>query len=122
VETYPLFDGENRWPFAFEIDNIAVSPDACARVLHDVPGVSDVEVPRRRFLEETRVTFRYHGLPFEVWEPYGDNSRYWIGPIDPKKSKIDVTPIENAFKQLSLPVSTVADLLAPLRRLMRKRR
>ena len=31
-------------------------------------------------------------------EPYGDNSRYWIGPIEPP-SQQDISPIHEAFQQ-----------------------
>ena len=33
-----------------------------------------------------RLSFQVNSEPFVVWEPWGDSSRYWVGPVD-----IDVT-------------------------------
>jgi len=50
-------------------------------MLRTLPEVSAVRV-RRMFVESTdgRVFFTYRGEPFVVWEMFGDNSRYWVGP------------------------------------------
>ncbi len=45
------------------------------------------------------------GQPFAiVLEPYGDNSRYWIGPKEPAENALDVGDIENAFKAYRPPL------------------
>ncbi|MCY1562005.1 hypothetical protein D9M68_993370 [compost metagenome] len=33
-----------------------------------------------------------------VWEPFGDNSRYWIGPQEAERD-VDFATVEMAFKQ-----------------------
>jgi hypothetical protein len=43
-------------------------------------GVTDV---KRTWFNEDRIKFLFHGEPFVVNEPFGDNSRYWIGPVEP---------------------------------------
>ena len=56
-------------------------------------------------------------------EPFGDNSRYWIGPVNPSHGKPDITAIEDAFKRSeSFTVSLLLDVLTlrPLRRRLRR--
>lgn len=36
------------------------------------------------FREQTFCEFEVEGVRFEAEEPYGDNSRYWIGPSPPR--------------------------------------
>ncbi len=31
---------------------------------------------------EIHTEFTFDGAKFVVWEPFGDNSRFWIGPSD----------------------------------------
>jgi hypothetical protein len=54
------------------------------RALERVQGVTIVRRPR--FLswlrEEVFCEFELGGARYEVWEPFGDNSRYWVGPAD----------------------------------------
>ncbi|MES2049846.1 MAG: hypothetical protein V4447_15700 [Pseudomonadota bacterium] len=46
------------------------------------------------------MTFKFHGKAAVVNEPWGDNSRYWIGLEDPDAlPHIDITSIHEAFKQ-----------------------
>ena len=40
-----------------------------------------------------RATFRYLSDNFAVTEPFGDNSRYWVGPVEPSTRR-DITAIE----------------------------
>jgi len=80
MKTYPLRRDDGTM-YAFEIENAYASPWALAKVLRPLPEVSAVRV-RRMFVESTdgRVFFTYRGEPFVVWEMFGDNSRYWLGP------------------------------------------
>ena len=41
--------------------------------------------------------FECGGETCVVHEPFGDNSRYWIGPAFPERSAIDMRPIQQAF-------------------------
>ena len=42
--------------------------------------------------EEVFCEFLLGGARFEIWEPYGDNSRYWIGPAGANAA--DMRPTE----------------------------
>ena len=123
--TYPVLATEAGCTAAFEIENLGVTRGGCARLLRKIPGVTDVQpIKLRRLLRtDQRVTFKYLGQAFEVMEPFGDNGRYWIGPVNPSNGKPDITAIEDAFKRSeSFTVSLLLDVLTlrPLRRWLRR--
>lgn len=93
MKTYPIIndDGSLR---GFEIA-VPLSHRPIYRALRSVEGVTDI---RRTWFNEDRIKFKFNGEPFIVWEPYGDNSRYWIGPSEPL-SEQDISPIHVAFQQ-----------------------
>jgi hypothetical protein len=98
MRTYPLRD-ELGQTFAFEIDNFLVTQRLLSKVLQRVPGVSEVKVrPMFRRPFDIQARFIYQGRRFIVWEPYADNSRYWIGPENCDQATIDVSGIEKTFK------------------------
>ena len=81
-----------------------------ARVLTAVPRVAGVR-KRRPFSkwEEIHIWFSFAGHDWVVWEPFGDNSRYWIGPQNPT-AIVDFSQVEDAFKryQPSIPRRVLA--------------
>jgi hypothetical protein len=61
---------------------------------------------------DIHVEFKYMGQAYIVWEPFGDNSRYWIGPADMVagtedvpdiQSPSDLVRLEDAFKRYHPP-------------------
>jgi hypothetical protein len=95
MRTYPMLrpDGSLR---GFEITSSWLTFRPLLKLLRLVPGVSDV---RRNWFNDDRVTFKFHGKQAVVNEPWGDNSRYWVGLEDPDASpEIDISPIHKAFK------------------------
>ncbi len=106
MKTYPLSQkGEDDQPIAFEIDNVYVGPGTIVSLLKGLPGITDVQkfgfggIPR-----EIHVRFKYDGHDYVVWEPYGDNSRYMIGPDKPDECRKSIRPIEEAFKRYQPPL------------------
>ena len=91
LRTHPSTDEATGRTLAFEIDNIYMSLAAVARVLTAVPCVAGVR-KRRPFSkwEEIHIWFSFAGHDCVVWEPFGDNSRYWIGPKNPTDSSTSV--------------------------------
>ena len=123
--TYQVLATEAGCTAAFEIENLGVTRGGCARLLRKISGVTDVQsIKWRRLLRtDQRVTFKYFGHDFEVTEPFGDNSRYWIGPVSPSNGTPDITAIEDAFKRAeSFTVALLLDVLTlrPLRRWLRR--
>jgi hypothetical protein len=65
------------------------------RILESVDGVTQV---RRNWFNENHFSFYFLGRECVVNEPFGDNSRYWIGPteLDPP---LDMRPVHEAFRK-----------------------
>lgn len=97
VTTYPILNDGGQ-PFAFEVENIYLTLSKAAAVLRSVQGVSDIQ-QRGLFRRpmDVHLRFRYCGEPFVVWEPYGDSSRYWIGPDEPAQLHPDIGALQTAF-------------------------
>jgi hypothetical protein len=94
MKTYPIY-GENGLCTAFELGSVYVSPGKIASLLESVPGVTQIN--RKSLRGDVRVEFKYSNNDFVTVEPFGDNSRYWIGPIEFEKSQIDVNVIKAVF-------------------------
>jgi hypothetical protein len=103
MRTYPHVIEGHEVPSSFDIENAYVSPATVGRILSSVDGVANVEV-RRPFsaFREVHVRFTYADVPCIVSEPYGDNSRYWIGSGEGAQP-IDARPLEEAFKRYEPP-------------------
>ena len=63
--------------------------------------------------DDVHIEFKYREQPYIVWEPFGDNSRYWIGPKDSALSITEASVLENAFKRYrpSLHRAILGDVL-----------
>jgi hypothetical protein len=96
MRTFPIKD-DHRNVFAFEI-HAQYLGWRLARRLRDIPGISDVR-PRRWWVGSTdvHIRFRYRGREYLVWEPYEDNSRWWIGPEDESDPFISLDEVERAI-------------------------
>lgn len=80
MKTFPVRSASGR-SRAFEIENIYLSMRQLRRLIGEADRVHNVRVPGRREQREgVRLEFDYDGEPYMIWEPYADNSRFWIGP------------------------------------------
>lgn len=106
MRTYPHEDNAGNVT-AFEIENAYISIRKIQKLLSSVDGISNC---RRRKLfsrnEEFRLAFDYLGTVFLVLEPFGDNSRYWIGPENKSDGNVTVKlrELESVFKAYTPPV------------------
>lgn len=84
MKVYDLKDKEGR-VFAFEVGNTFLGREKLYRLVEGISGTQILKKPK--FLSELReevfCEFEINSQKFEVWEPFGDNSRYWIGPEPP---------------------------------------
>lgn len=105
MKTFPAVTSPDGRLIAFEVENAYVGPSTVAQLLRLVEGVSDV-VRRRPFSRssDVHVRFKHGGHPCIVWEPYGDNSRYWVGPESPETFPEDMRDVEGAFERYSPPM------------------
>jgi hypothetical protein len=92
MKTYPIVDDDGVFR-GFEIE-LPISNRPVVRVLRSIDGVTEVT---KTWFNDDRIKFLFNGEPFVVNEPYGDNSRYWIGPAEPPSPQ-DISPIHNAFQ------------------------
>jgi hypothetical protein len=104
MRTYPKLDESSRRTVAFEIENAYLRPTTVVQILAQVAGVAELR-QRRPFSkwEHIHVWFKYQGAECVVWEPFGDNSRYWIGQRN-SSVPIDITAVEEAFKSYEPPL------------------
>jgi len=112
MRTYPIYR-DDRILFAFEIENVYISRANTAKLLKSSELVTEVNLQGRfGSSDDVRIKFNYAGQAFIVLEPYGDNSRYWIGPEDPSDNLIDVADLKNTFDayQPSFVRSMVGDI------------
>lgn len=103
MEIYPLTDRDGR-VFAFEIDTAYIGIRQIATLLRAVHGVSDLRIRRLFSLpSDVHIEFCFKGENYIVWEPFADNSRYWIGPKNDDYTQIDIQEIADAFQQYHAP-------------------
>jgi hypothetical protein len=100
LKTYPIRRDDGSL-HAFEIRNTFISMGAIRRILRSVDGVSSI---KRQFRSDDRLTFNFNGVPWVVHEPWGDSSRYWVGPTEAKNHGFDVAPIYDAFARYRSPL------------------
>ena len=86
--------------FAFEVSNFLLSRRACCRIVRRIPGAHLLNQPP--FFswpwssEDEFCEFELDAVKFVVWEPWGDSSRYWIGP-QPLRWVPEITWVREAF-------------------------
>ncbi len=96
MRTYPIYSN-NRQLIGFEITSAWFRFGPLLRILRSIDGVTDVS---RQWFNDDRVRFKFHGRDAVVNEPWGDNSRYWVGLENPDENQdIDISPIHEAFRK-----------------------
>jgi hypothetical protein len=105
MKTFPSIREPDGCLRAFEIENAYIGPSDVAGLLRRIDGVTDVaRRPPFSRESEVHVRFNYKGHPCMVWEPYGDNSRYWIGPESDAVFDEDMAQVEIAFAAYRPPL------------------
>jgi len=79
LKIHDLLDKEGRI-FALEVSNFLLSRKRLCKIVSTIPGVRMVRTPRHLSGEEELCEFEIDGQRFVASEPWGDSSRYWIGP------------------------------------------
>lgn len=106
MKVYDLMDAQDR-AVAFEVDNGALGRRALCDVVRRIPGANLVRRPvlLSWFRESTFCEFDLDGVRFSAdEEPWGDSTRYWIGP-DPPRWVPQIARVRRAFSdRLGPPV------------------
>ena len=92
MKTYDLKDKDGR-VFAFEVSNFLLTRGGLCCLISRVSGcrVTRRPTPFMRWAaqeDEQFCEFEVDGVLFVAWEPWGDNSRFWVGP----KAKVEEAP------------------------------
>jgi tryptophan 2,3-dioxygenase len=95
MKTYPIFNKDHSVG-AFEIKSAWVTFRPIYKILESIKEIT--EVKRQRFSED-RIGFKYKGIKMVINEPYGDSSRYWIGPKEGLNDNVNIEEIHQAFQK-----------------------
>lgn len=117
MKTYDLHDEAGR-VLAFEVDNFWLGRKGTAAIVQSIPDATVIRKPGAIATsgEEGFLLFQIGARRFVAWEPWGDSSRYWIGPDPPGYSE-DTEMVRAAFQNIprawfaALPASTTAWIL-----------
>lgn len=77
-----LLNGDEGQLIGFEDSNSFLSSSGIAKYVRRIKGCDVVGTRRWFSADEVHVRFSFSGKRFIVWEPFGDNSRLWVGPED----------------------------------------
>jgi hypothetical protein len=95
VRDLPSLEGKTR---AFEISNLLLTRSRACKVAEAIPGAKIMK--RSRLFRDTDefCIFTIGPDEFAIEEPYGDNSRYWIGTKDGEPSQ-SLPLVRRAFEE-----------------------
>lgn len=96
MKTYDLKDAKGR-VFAFEVPNTLLTRKRVCKIVQSLPGARLLS-GRKELAEEEFCTFEVQGQRFKALEPFGDSSRYWIGPEPPSWCE-QIALVRDAFIQ-----------------------
>lgn len=84
MHVHDLMDETGR-VFAFEVSNTIIGRGGACAIVKQIRGSKILRGPRflSWFREDEFCAFEVNGQRFVIEEPFGDNSRYWIGPEPP---------------------------------------
>lgn len=80
MKTYGIKDADGV-EFAFEVENLLLGRHGLSRLVAQIPGCLVIRRPGwfSGSSEDEFCEFELEGIRFVAWEPWGDNSRYWVG-------------------------------------------
>lgn len=88
---------------AFEIPNWFLTGRQLRKIVHSIGGSEILrQGPYDDFPEEgERLAFRVGDVVFSIVEPFGDNSRLWVGPY-PVRPVPELATVRDAFARSTL--------------------
>lgn len=99
MRVYDLKDDRGR-VISFEVENLFLSRNRTGRIIRRIPNVNVTKGPQLFSFSEADefCEFEIQGEKFVACEPFGDNSRYWIGTQSGKWCE-QIEIVRNAFIQ-----------------------
>lgn len=92
-------DGRLR---GFEVENFWLTRRGVARIVQSIPGVRLIHATSSWWGRDDFCEFELNAVRFLVEEPFGDNSRYWIGPLEPGH-EAELGVVRDRFLNLARP-------------------
>lgn len=99
MRTYDICK-ENGELMAFEVNNLLLTRLGAIRVVRRISGVKILATPWVR--QDVFCRFALEGREFLIEEPWGDNSRYWVGPSEPVEPTSQIKVVKTAFQAAGL--------------------
>jgi len=96
MKTWPII-GEGGEAVAFEVSMLQSSLTRIRNIIQSNPDASRITCRPRFSGSEIHISFEYRGAEYAVWEPFGDNSRYWITPVNSAPNPVDVASLRGYF-------------------------
>jgi hypothetical protein len=95
---------DNMALHAFTIDNVFVGRQGSTDIVNSIPNVSITKYPQKwSWLDEdVFCLFEVNGIQFEIEEPYGGSSEYWIGKSPEGGTCPELNLVAEAFKKWEL--------------------
>jgi len=98
MKTYTQRNEEGKL-VGIEIANSFISSHGMSRFIQRIKGSEMLQIRSLFSADEIHVRFKFAGVKFIVWEPYGDNSRLWVGPDDDESvSEKELAELRNCFE------------------------
>lgn len=82
MKVFDEIDGAGKL-HCFEISNVLVSRKRACDIVESIPGVEIVKRSDSWWADDVFCVFRLGDKMIEIWEPFGDNSRFHIGANPP---------------------------------------
>lgn len=98
MRIYDLKDDQGD-VFAFQVGIPILRPWIIIRAIKSIPSVEIVKTHISFSFEEVCWVFNVNGVQFEVFEPFGDNSMYWVGPSHGLISPDNIKLVREAFRK-----------------------
>jgi hypothetical protein len=95
---------DNMALHAFTVDNLFVGRKGATDIVKSIPDALITKYPKRwSWLgEDVFCLFEVNGVQFEIEEPYGDSSEYWIGKSREGGACPELNLVAEAFKKWEL--------------------
>ena len=91
-----IYEGHNKeGEFVyFEVSNILLLRSKAIKTIKEIPNAEILNEEKR---EDVFCTFKVNEKVFEIWEPYGDSSRFHIGEQGEVQSSEELQTIKKHF-------------------------
>ena len=101
--------------YSFSFENAYVTLGITRNILMNNPEISNIKLFRWSLTSgDKRITFRFRDIDYVIYEPFGDNSDYFVEPVDSKLGEVDLTDIQLLFEEYKPPIllKLVGDIIS----------